>query len=252
MVETPVGPFPECWRPAPVPAARLERLLELAHRVENRDHAAVRAFFAETGRVIGPLDVHGAAGGNGVEVLVEHMLSSEVLAPPGLNEAERLRLIQALVSGELAPGHQAYAVRLLEVDLDQKHLTDLIYWPSEERPPTETLRLAATHRGTALVPYVDPMCSPADPGTVLPLPPRVLLMATRALVVELVSRGEIDLSGGEAAVVHLCNRAEGIRAGADLAEALEAPESGVADVYADDDTLDMRVRSWRTAIEMVE
>jgi hypothetical protein len=113
----------------PAPAKeRLAALLGLVALIEENDTETMGRVFEQTGRAVGASDVHYATSGEGLEGFTERLLLPDVIKAQGLGDEVVLPIVSDVLNGKLVGGRLSYALELLEVELDQDHLSDLIYW----------------------------------------------------------------------------------------------------------------------------
>lgn len=235
--------IPTRLRPPQVSSEKLAALVCIAEQIEERDAQAVVDFLAQTGRLLGWMDVRGAAAGNGVKALVESCLQPEPADCSDLTEDEMEEMVQAISSAELSAAQTDYALDLLRLALDQEYLTDLIFWPAREYSSKEILQIARDNKGKALSPYLDPTCTPEDPGRVSVSSPDSLA-PVRSILAEMVAAEEIDLSSGEVAI-GLAQALGSIDSGSKLADWL-CDANGISEVFADDDLLTERLAQMKS------
>jgi hypothetical protein len=238
--------IPERYALPSLAKAEIDARVALAAAVEDRAPGAVRAFFARTGRLLGWLDVRRAAGANGIEALVRRLAAQDLPEQVTMSEDESVALLAALAGAALGPAESEHAIALLEAHWDQAHVSDLVFWPSA-RAPRDAAGLAAlarSTRGRALAPYLDAMCAPVDPGTIV-RPSAAALARVRPVLVDMAEASELELASGEplahALALALPRLGDAAALGAWLVE--EHPGVSVGELFADDEALAPRWRA---------
>lgn len=218
---------------------RIGQIEALCDRIESKDLGATRDLFELTGRLVGPWDVKAAHGGIGLREFVRSLLLPEVESSSNMSDAELEAAIGSISRAELKEAETGRLLKVLELELDQPYISDLIFWPAREFTSREIVDLARTKKGAALAPYLDPMCKPKKEGA-RSAPPAKTLRAVRATLVEMVLAEEIELSSGYVAD-ELAAALPTLSDGDALAEWLCRPQSGIGEVYADDEALGRRL-----------